>query len=126
MPGDGGPAGTGKVTGRIHLGALVSDLMKTAFLAPAIALVLSACTLNTVTVPSRSATEEMSISTAADRAADKLAQDLTAGGSVFVDATYFDAPDAKYAIGAIRAAIVRRGTKLAADRAKADRVVEIR
>ena len=99
--------------------------MKTALLAASLALGLCACTMNTNSVPSRTAPEEMSISTAADRAADKLAADLTAGGSVFIDATYFDAPDAKYAIGAIRAAIARRGNKLAADRAKADRVVEI-
>jgi hypothetical protein len=97
-----------------------------ALLAPALALGLSSCVMNHDTVPGRSATEEMTITTAADRAADKLASELTAGGSVYVDPTYFDAPDAKYAIGAIRAAIARRGTKLAADRQHADRVVEIR
>lgn len=90
------------------------------------ALALCSCTINTATVPARSAREEMTISTAADRAAEKLAAGLTAGGSVYVDASYFDAPDAKYAIGAIRAAIARRGTNLAADRSKADRIVEIR
>ncbi len=100
--------------------------MKTALLASALALGLCSCTMNTNSVPSRTATEEMTISTAADRAADKLAADLTAGGSVYIDATYFDAPDAKYAIGAIRAAIARRGNRLAADRSKADRVIEIR
>src|SRR5579859_2236149 len=100
--------------------------MKTSLLLPLLALGLCSCTMNTNSVPSRTATEEMRISTAADRAAEKLAADLTAGGSVYVDATYFDAPDAKYAIGAIRAAIARRGNKLAADRSKADRVVEIR
>jgi hypothetical protein len=100
--------------------------MKTALLVPFLALGLCSCTMNTNSVPSRTATEEMTISTAADRAADKLAADLTAGGSVYIDAAYFDGPDAKYAIGAIRAAIARRGNKLAADRSKADRVVEIR
>jgi hypothetical protein len=100
--------------------------MKNAFLASLLAFGLCSCTMNTVTVPGRSATEEMSISTATDRAADKLAAQLPPGGSAFIDATYFDAPDGKYAIGAIRAAIARRGVKLAADRAKADRVIEIR
>lgn len=100
--------------------------MKNALFPALLALGLCSCTMNTTSVPSRTATEEMTISTAADRAADKLAADLTVGGSVYVDATYFDAPDAKYAIGAIRAAIARRGNRLAADRAKADRVVEIR
>ncbi len=100
--------------------------MKNVLLPSLLALGLCSCTMNTNTVPGRSATEEMSISTAADRAAEKLAAGLTAGGSVYVDATYFDGTDAKYAIGAIRAAIARRGNRLAADRAKADRVVEIR
>lgn len=100
--------------------------MKNALFPSALALALCSCTMNTVTVPGRSATEEMTISTAADRAAEKLAGDLSTGGSVYIDATYFDAPDAKYAIGAIRAAIARRGNKLSADRSKADRVVEIR
>ena len=100
--------------------------MNKALFLPALALALSSCTINRTTVPGRGATEEMVISTAADRAADKLAADLTAGGSVYIDATYFDAPDAKYAIGAIRAAIARRGTQILADRAKADRVIEIR
>ncbi len=103
--------------------------MKTLF-APALALVstvaLCSCTMTTQTVPGRSATEELTISAATDRAAEKLAASLTVGGSVYVDATYFDAPDAKYAIGSIRAAIARHGTRLSADRAKADRVVEIR
>lgn len=100
--------------------------MKAAFLLPILALALCSCTLNKETVPARSATEEMIISTAADRAADKLAAQLTPGGSAYLDTTYFDAPDGKYAIGAIRAAIARRGTRLVADRAKADRVVEVR
>jgi hypothetical protein len=82
--------------------------------------------MDRVTVPTRGAREEMVISTAADRAAEKLAADLPLGGSVYVDATYFDAPDAKYAIGAIRAAIARRGTRIVPDRSEADRVVEIR
>jgi hypothetical protein len=82
--------------------------------------------MDRVTVPTRSAREEMVISTAADRAAEKLAADLPLAGSVYVDATYFEAPDAKYAIGAIRAAIARRGAKIVPDRSEADRVVEIR
>lgn len=101
--------------------------MKTsALFLSALALCLCSCTIDRVTVPSRGATEEMDISAAADRAADKLAAQLTAGGSVYIDATYFDAPDAKYALGAIRAAIARRGTRILLDRVKADRVIEVR
>ena len=100
--------------------------MKNALFLPALAFTLCSCTINRTTVPGRGATEEMVISTAADRAADKLAAVLTPGGSVYIDTTYFDAPDAKYALGAIRAAIARRGTRILPDRIKADRVVELR
>ena len=100
--------------------------MKKLLPAPLLALALCSCSYTKETVPSRSASEEMLISTAADRAADKLAAQLTAGGSVYLDATYFDTPDGKYALGAIRTAIARRGTKIAADRSKADRIVEVR
>jgi len=100
--------------------------MKTALPATLLALALCSCTSSKETAPLRSASEEMLISTAADRAADKLAAQLTTGGSAYLDATYFDAPDGKYAIGAIRAAIARRGTRIVVDRAKADRVIEIR
>ena len=100
--------------------------MKTAILLSASALLLCSCTLNKETAPARSAAEEMLISTASERAADKLAAQLTTGGSIYLDTTYFDEPDGKYAIGAIRAAIARRGTRIVADRAKADRIVEIR
>jgi hypothetical protein len=50
---------------------------------------LGACQINPITTPARGATEEMLISSAADRAADKLAGLLPADlGSVFVDAAF--------------------------------------
>jgi hypothetical protein len=100
--------------------------MKSALFLLGLALALCSCTMDRVTVPLRSAREEMTISSAADRAADKLAAALPPGGSVYIDATYFDAPDGKYAIGAIRAAIARRGTLVQDDRTKAERIVELR
>lgn len=100
--------------------------MKNALLLPILASALCSCSVTRNTVPGRSASEEMVISAAADRAADLLAAQLTTGGSVFIDPTYFDQPDGKYALAAIRAAIAKRGTRIAGDRAKADRVVEVR
>jgi hypothetical protein len=100
--------------------------MKNALFLLLLAPLLCACHVTRNTVPGRSATEEMVISAATDKAADQLAAQLTAGGSVYIDSTNFDQPDGKYALGAIRAAIAKRGTKLAADRSKADRIVEVR
>ena len=100
--------------------------MKSVSVIPALALALCSCTFDRTTVPVRGAREEMVISAAAERAADKLAAALTPGGSVFLDASFFDAPDGKYALGAIRAAIARRGTRIVNERGKADRVVELR
>jgi hypothetical protein len=58
-----------------------------AFALAAAATALCSCTMNKDTVPGRSASEQMELSTAADRAADKLAAQLSSGGSVFIDTT---------------------------------------
>lgn len=100
--------------------------MKNALLPLLLAPALCSCHVSRETVPGRSASEEMEISAVSDRAADDLAARLTAGGSVYIDATNFDVSDGKYALGAIRAAIAKRGTRIVSDRAKADRVVELR
>lgn len=90
------------------------------------ASLLCACSINPITTPARSASEELLISSASERAAEALAQALPNGESVYIDATYFDVPDGKYAIGTIRAAIAKHGTHIETDRTKADNVVEIR
>jgi len=93
----------------------------------ALAFLLGACQINPITTPARSATEEMLISAAAERAADKLAGLLPADmGSVYIDASYFDQLDWKYAAGTIRAAVLRRGLRLTSDRVRADTILEIR
>jgi hypothetical protein len=51
---------------------------------------------------------------------------MPVGGKVFVDATNFDGVDAKYAIAAIRANLLKHGSELVDDKGKADNIVEIR
>lgn len=91
-----------------------------------LALVVSACNGATETHPPRTATEQLLISTAADRAAENLHLQIRKGAKVFVDATNFDGYDSKYAIGAIRDSLVRQGARLVDNKAAADSVVEIR
>jgi hypothetical protein len=87
---------------------------------------LAGCASTRETNPSRTANEQMLISSAADRAAAQLTLPIPAGSRVFVDATNFEGIDAKYAIGAIRAHLGKAGARLTDDRQSADMIVEIR
>ena len=90
------------------------------------ALVMGGCTVIKDSSPGRTAREEMMIATAADRAAQGIAASLPAGGKVFLDTANFDATDGKFAIGAIRDQLMKRGDVLVGDRGSADSVVELR
>ncbi|KAA5606172.1 hypothetical protein F1188_07025 [Roseospira marina] len=87
---------------------------------------LAGCASQNVTTPERSASEQLLISTAADRAAESLAETLPVTGPVYVDAINFDGYDERYAIGAIRDALLRNGARLTQTREAADTIVEIR
>lgn len=97
-----------------------------AFVPFILVVMLGACTISRDTTPPRAATEQLLISAAADRAADRLALQIPRDTKVFVDTTNFEGYDSKYAIGAVRDRILRRGARLVADRAAADTVVEVR
>ncbi|HYG86473.1 MAG TPA: DUF6655 family protein [Azospirillum sp.] len=86
----------------------------------------SACTSVTESLPPRTASEQLLITTAADNAADKLRLDLPADKKAFVDASNFDGPDAKYAASAIKESLLRQGVRLTSDKGSADAVIEIR
>jgi hypothetical protein len=92
----------------------------------AAAFAASACTTSRETSPPRTATEQLLISTAAERAAERIALPIQAGAKVFVDPTNFDGIDAKYAIAAIRDHLLRKGANLVAERGHAEVIVEIR
>jgi hypothetical protein len=91
-----------------------------------LALFLPGCATQTETNPPRSATEQLLISTAADRAAAQLAVKIPAKTPVFVDAGNFDGTDSKYAVGAIHDSLLKQGVYLVDDKKKAKAIIEIR
>jgi hypothetical protein len=92
----------------------------------AVALFVSGCADATMTNPPRSATEQLLLSTAADRAITNADYSLFQGKQVFLDATYFDSYDSKYVIGAIRDALSQAGARLMTGPTNADIIVECR
>ena len=94
--------------------------------AGALVLALAGCTTETQSNPPRTATEQLLISSAADRAAEEVSLRIPKGSKLFVDATNFEGTDSKYAIGALRERLLKSGGQLVADRGGADYVVEIR
>lgn len=87
------------------------------------AAALSACTIVRETEPARSAYEQMVLSTAAERAADKMPLDFTHGAKVFVDPADFEGYDSKYALGTFKDRLLRRGALLVGDKKDADYVI---
>lgn len=100
--------------------------MKIAALALAVLPVLGACASTSETHPSRTATEQLLVARAADRAVEGLTLPIPVGTRVFVDDTYFRAENAPYAISAVRAALSEAGYSLAASKQEAAAVLELR
>ncbi|WP_395018515.1 DUF6655 family protein [Dongia sp.] len=99
---------------------------QTTLLATLLAVLLSACTTTRETEPQRTATEQLLISTAADRAADSIVLNLGPERRAFLDATNFEGFDGKYAIAAIRSSLLKKGTRMVAEKKDADTIIEIR
>ncbi len=83
------------------------------------------------TSPVRTATEQLLVSKAGDRAADEITLKIPVGAKVFVDPTKFQGADGKdfdgqYLMGAIRDRVLRNGAALVNDKEKADVIVEAR
>jgi hypothetical protein len=93
----------------------------------AMAMVLfGGCTTNITTNPARSATEQLLLSTATDHALQSANLQLFSNQKVFLDTTYFDSYDSKYALGTIRDALSRHGVKLEDSITNSDIVIEAR
>jgi hypothetical protein len=96
------------------------------------ALCLGGCASQRDTQPTRTANEELLISTATDHAAEQLKLQIPPGTKVFVDASNFGGTDSRevfdgrYAIGTLRDRLLKNGVKLVADRGGAEMVVEAR
>jgi Family of unknown function (DUF6655) len=89
-------------------------------------LLLASCAAERATSPARTATEELLISSAADRAAEKLAEQIPVGLKVLLGTTSVASVDERYATAAIRDRFMRRGVILVEDKASADMVIEVR
>lgn len=89
-------------------------------------LLLTACSLTRESNPPRTATEELLISTAIDRAVEGLKLDIPKGTAVYLDASNFEGTDSKYAVSSVAERLLVQGGRLTPDRGKADMVVAIR
>ncbi len=87
---------------------------------------LAACASTTETFPSRTATEQLLVARAAERAVEGLVLPVEPGVRVFVDDSYFRAETSPYAISAIRESLSEAGYRLARDRNNADVIFEVR
>src|SRR6185295_13795018 len=89
------------------------------------AVLLAGCTTARSTVPLRSASEQLLISAAADRAAAQLSLGIPKGTRIFVDTRYMQGYDDGYAIAAVRTQMLKNGLMLVDDRLQAEAVVQV-
>jgi hypothetical protein len=92
---------------------------------------LAACVDARQTSPGRTATEQLLVSKAGDRAAEAITLKIPAGAKVFVDPTSFVGVDAKdfdgkYLYSAIRERVLHNGAALMGEKEKADIIIEAR
>ncbi|MBX3476757.1 MAG: hypothetical protein KF910_04070 [Brevundimonas sp.] len=92
----------------------------------AAALAVSACASTTESNTGRTATEQLLLARAAERAVEGLVLPLPTGSRIYVDEVYFRIDTSAYAVSAIRAALSEAGYRLATDRNQADAIFEIR
>lgn len=101
-------------------------ILKRLVVLPLVLSGLAACASTSETYPSRTATEQLLVARAADRAVEGLTLPIPGGSRVYVDDAYFRAEAAPYAISAIRAALSEAGYALAPSKTDADAVLEVR
>jgi hypothetical protein len=91
----------------------------------AVCAVLAGCTTARTSAPLRTASEQLLISAAADRAAAQLSLGIPKGTKIFVDSHYFQGYDDGYAIAAIRTQMLKNGLELVDDRKLAEAVIQV-
>lgn len=98
-----------------------------AALAAAILIALTGCSQTGLTKPPRSASEQLLISTAADRALDQASFAYLSGKKVFVEKAFLEGVyDKEYVLGSIRDYISKNGGRLVAKLEDSEIVVEPR
>lgn len=95
-------------------------------IALALSIFLAGCATVRESYPSRTATEQLLISNAAEDAAVQLKIKVSKNRKCFLDTTNFDGVDAKYAVSAIRQKLLEQGIALMETREAADTIIEIR
>ena len=91
-----------------------------------VAGLVAGCVTERRTDTTRTATEELLVSTAADRAAVTLAAALPVQSSVYLDTGNLSGDDGKYAIGSIQDALLRRGCVIMPKQSGASVIVALR
>ena len=89
-------------------------------------LIATGCTSTRETMPERSALEQLILSAAVDRMAEKIEISVPSGAKVYIASRVPDGFDTNYAVGAIRDKFARSGAALVPNRAEADLVAEVR
>ena len=90
------------------------------------ALAVGGCTTIRETDATPTATAELLVTTAADRAVDRLDMRIPSGTKVFLDTADFEGSNGKYVVGAVKDRLLRQGCLLMSDKKDADAIVEIR
>jgi hypothetical protein len=89
-------------------------------------LAVRGCTTVRETDATPTASQQLLVSTAAERAVDRLDLRVPGGTKVFLDTADFEGTDGKYVVGAVKDRLLRQGCLLVADKGQADTIVEIR
>jgi hypothetical protein len=89
-------------------------------------LLLTGCSTTRVTLPPRSATEQMLVSEAAEAAAIAIHLKIPPKTKAFLDTTNFEGLDAKYAVSAIKQSLLEQGNAIIDTRTDADVIIEVR
>jgi len=91
-----------------------------------VVLLAAGCATSDMTNPPRSVTEQLLLSTAADRAMTNHDFSMFNRKKVYVDSTYFDGYDSKYALGTVRDALSSGGALLVDSETNCDIIVQAR
>lgn len=89
-------------------------------------LATSGCATIRVTDPPRTADEQFLMSTAAQRAVAQLSIEALRDRKVYVDSSYFNAPEQAFVTGELRARMLLGGVRLVEERKEAQIVMELR
>jgi hypothetical protein len=101
-------------------------LGRVALLLLAAVVLLGGCATVRTTDPNRTATEQMLLSKAAEKAVQQLSTAPLHDREVYVNTEYYDSIDSSYVLGELRAHLLEHGVRLAQSEEDANVIVEVR